>query len=169
MKMEEIKLNLENLSKEERKQLMKLVEKANKPKTGRWKPNHGDRYWFIMDCSNGYYVTHSDWDSETQDNQLYENHILYETKEKAEFAAEKKKIERELELFACTHDQPINWTDLKQLKYYFYFDYENEKIWVDFHCRHNAGEPHFSSKELCWQAIKEIGEERLKKYYFGVE
>ena len=34
--MEEIKLNMENLSEEEREQLMKLIEKANAQKTKVW-------------------------------------------------------------------------------------------------------------------------------------
>ena len=41
--MEEIKINMENLSQEEREQLLKLVEKGQKP-VERERPQEGDDY-----------------------------------------------------------------------------------------------------------------------------
>ena len=49
--MEEIKINMENLSQEEREQLLKLVEKGQKPVEREW-PQEGDDYYFLTsdDC-----------------------------------------------------------------------------------------------------------------------
>ena len=43
--MDEIKLNMENLTKEEREQLLKLVEKANRKESKVWKPKYNDKYY----------------------------------------------------------------------------------------------------------------------------
>ena len=43
---ENITIDLEGLSKEEREQLLRLVEKAKKPKKI-WKPKCGEKYWYI--------------------------------------------------------------------------------------------------------------------------
>ena len=56
--MDEIKVNLENLTDAEREQLLSIIEKANKPKNKVWKPKYGEYYWYINEF--GYiYRTHN--------------------------------------------------------------------------------------------------------------
>ena len=46
--MNELKVNLENLNPEERKQLTALLEKSQKPKkSGTWFPDMGELYWYV--------------------------------------------------------------------------------------------------------------------------
>ena len=45
--MDNITVNMENLSEEERASLVALIEKANKPQSKVWKPKEGDAYFFV--------------------------------------------------------------------------------------------------------------------------
>ena len=50
-----ITLNMENLSKSEKEQLMKLVKKANKQENNNvWKPENNEIYWYISDTKIDY-------------------------------------------------------------------------------------------------------------------
>ena len=47
---------MENLSENEREQLMKLVKKANEQKNSNvWKPEINETYWYVSDRKIDYY------------------------------------------------------------------------------------------------------------------
>ena len=167
--MEEIKLNMENLTKEEREQLLKLVEKANKKESKVYKPQDGDEYFFIDDQGKFLY---SFWNCSYShihvDTDRYSMGNCFKTKEEAEFALERHKVIVELERFAKDPNLPVN-------VYLYCYEISN--------CEKNGmlknavaagryysalGTVAFSDVPTANNAIKTIGEDRLKKYYFGI-
>lgn len=162
-----ISVNLENLSEEEREQLMKLIQKSNGCKRRAWKPENNETYFYISGCG---VISSYKWINDTTDNGYYEIGNCFKTKEKAEFALEKVKVETELRRFAEENNEyEIDWKDRRE-KYFIYYDYIKEIISTSYKFSfRRTSAPFFTSKEIVEQAIKSIGEERLKKYYFGVD
>lgn len=56
-----------------------------------------------------------------------------------------------------------------QEKYYFYYNCTYKRFDINLVYGTKGNAIYFSSKEIAEQAVKEIGEERIKKYYFEVE
>lgn len=166
--MEEIKLNLENLTEEERAQLMFLVKKANKEekKSNLWKPSHGEDYYYIEWDGD---VARDEWDGGSYDEDAYAIGNCFETKKEAEFEVERRKVIVELKRFA-----EENGVSAESIRYYIsgaFYDYGDSFIIGTSTTQSSLGcsIPVFSSSKVAEDAIKKIGEDRLKKYYFGVE
>lgn len=87
--MENITVNMENLSEEEREQLMKLIEKSNGSKRNVWKPEGNEKYFFVSGCG---VINSCKWINDTTDNGYYEIGNCFKTKEEAEFALEKEEL-----------------------------------------------------------------------------
>ena len=159
--MDKITLNMENLSGDEREQLIKLVEKANKKENNKvWKPGLGDRYWYIGRSVVDDFV----FDNDEMDNFLCSIGNCFKTEEDVLFAIEKAKVIAELKWFAKENNKVgINWT------YCIYYVYENDSIITYNHSNIiKSNTVYFSSEEIAKAAIKTIGEDRLKKYYFEI-
>ena len=161
-----ITVNMENLSEEEREQLMKIIKKSNGSKRKVWKPECNKNYWII----NGFRVVNSSWDNDNVDYRRYEIGNCFKTEKEAKFALEKLKVEAELRRFAEENNEcEIDWTDRKQNKWLICYNYDSKNIDTGYDDTLRTHYIYFSSKEIAKQAIKHIGEERLKKYYFRIE
>lgn len=161
-----ITVNMENLSEEEREQLMKIIKKSNGCKRKVWKPECDKNYWII----NGFRVVNSSWDNDNVDYRRYEIGNCFKTEKEAKFALEKLKVETELRRFAEENNEcEIDWTDRKQNKWLICYNYDSKNIDTGYDNTLRTHYIYFSSKEIAKQAIKHIGEERLKKYYFRIE
>ena len=161
-----ITVNMENLSEEEREQLMKIIKKSNGCKRKVWKPECDKNYWII----NGFRVVNSCWDNDNVDYRRYEIGNCFKTEKDAEFALEKLKVEAELRRFAEENNEcEIDWTDRKQNKWLICYNYDSKNFDTGYDDTLRTHYIYFSSKEIAKQAIKHIGEERLKKYYFRIE
>lgn len=173
MENQNITVNMENLSQEERTTLLSLIEKANKPKNKVWKPEENEKYYYSYSYGSiEFDIFHN---SNASGTYLHEERYAigncFKTKEEAEFALEKQKVIMELKRFALEHNEKdIDWHDSKR-KYYLYFNHEQNCIMISYDCIYQyICEPiYFTSKKIAQAAIKEIGEERLKKYYFEVK
>lgn len=163
-----LKINMNNLTDEERNTLLSLVKKSNEPKSKVWKPEYGKEYSFIN--SNGEIIRdcHSNYQL---DRDRYSIGNCFKTRDEAKFALEKLKVITELKRFAIEHNEgEIDWNDNKQYKYILCFDHDENCVnidmltWVQYQHAHI----YFTSREIAEQAIKKIGKERLKKYYFEV-
>lgn len=161
-----ITVNMDNLSEKEREQLMRLIEKSNGCKRKVWKPEYGEGYF----CVTGYGIGNNIWKNDYMDSSYYGIDNCFKTKEEAEFALKKIKVKTELRRFAEENNEyEIDWKDEKQEKWFIFYNCKEEiinPIYVYDFCVCNIC---FTSEEIARQAIKSIGEERLKKYYFGVE
>ena len=160
--MEEIKVNLDNLTNEERETLLKLVEKGNKTNKKREK---FETYCFI--CDKGAICCEHTLDTVNEIRYRLGNY--FKTKEEAEFARKKQFIYQKLKDYALEHNtEEIDWNNPGQFKWFIRYDSNYKEIrycWTKFSIYIN--QIYFTSKEIVKDAIKEIGEDNIKKYLFG--
>ena len=154
-KMDKIE-ELENKIKELSDEIEKLkVEKNNEP----WKPENGDKYWLI---SHNGYVVQVRWMGDEAEDDIYAIGNVFKTQEEAELRAERLKVEAELRRFA----RPFI---VNERNFMLKYNYDTNKILIDFVVLTPSTNIHFASGEITRKAIDTVGEERIKKYYFGVE
>lgn len=133
----------------------------------KWEPNHKEDYFFVNDILETLYDT---WMGSCVDTYRYFRNNCFKTQKEAEFHSEQIKVYNELKNFADENNDRIDWKNDDQSKYYIYFDYGNVNILIyDTLTAKDIGQIYFSTKELAEQAIETVGEERIKKYLFGVE
>ena len=150
-------MNLQDEIKALKERITELEELAKEeqefPQDGHW-------YWYITSDAG---VGMSSWgEFEFEKEQLSIGNI-FRTKQEAEFAVEKLKVEAELRKFS----RPFKEDE------YNYF--------IQIHPSHNnivtesddyyqtQGTIYFESTTIANEAIDTVGEERIKKYIFGVE
>lgn len=135
-----------------------------------WKPKESERYYFIDAYQEGI-------GNDTNDGTDVDDFILsignyFKTKEEAEHMVEKLKVIHELQKFAYeNNEKEIDWNDAKQYKQFLIYDIEDKKVCIDYKT-YVKSEPfniYFTSFDIARKAIKTIGEDRIKKYYFDVE
>ena len=142
-----------------------VVVEKNKIKV--LEPSLGDLYYYIN--SNGD-IKFSYYNTRSIDKRCIGN--FFKTDEEAEHMVEKLKVIRELQDFALEHnDEEIDWVDNEQDKWAICYDIENKEI------AYESGKKiksvpfnvYFATEQDCERAIKTIGEDRIKKYYFDIE
>lgn len=84
------------------------------------------------------------------------------TLEEAEFEAER----REIGAIMRKYSSPFEWGENN---YYIEYVHSTPHIGIDYLSTYNFGIPYFKSREIALKVIEEIGEDRLKKYWFGVK
>lgn len=123
-------------------------------------PQDGDEYWYITDGGD---VDSFGWEFVEFDLSAQAIGNVYKTKEQAEFAVEKLKVEAELRKFSRPFEVGKSNTE-------FYYWHESRRIMFNhFKMCQMQGSIYFESEEKAQQAIESVGEERIKKYIFGVE
>lgn len=133
------------------------AEAEQKPKTI-WdlKKEDGKEYYVLWaDGSAGRLIFNSQ-----DDEVLREIGNAFLTREEAEFELERRKIE----VIMRKYSKPFE----KGGDNYFLYLYNCTSIRGSFNSTFNYGLPCFASEEIALKVVKEIGENRLKKYWFGV-
>lgn len=164
-----ITVNMENLSQEERTTLLSLIEKANKANSKVWKPEENETYYYLYSYGK---IEEDTWDNADEDRIRYAIGNCFKTRGEAEFATEKLKVIAELKRFALEHNgEEIDWRKNEQTKYCLCFEHDVNRVGINsfYIVQHSSEQIYFTSETTAQQAIKEIGEERIKKYYFEVE
>ena len=159
------KQELENKVKELESELSKLKEELNKHVSKCWKPKYRDTYYYITIYGGVSKIT---WTDSELDELLWAIGNCFETKEEAEFEVEKLKVIAELKHFAEEHNKPIDWKDSRQEKWNISYSYDYENIAYNFVYTIKQSDIYFSSEKIAQNAVEQIGEERVKKYYLGV-
>ncbi len=123
-------------------------------------PQDGDEYWYI---DNDGYILNEKWDGLDFEEYRLAIGNVFKTKEQAEFAVEKLKVEAELRKFSRPFEPMEN-------NFYIVFDAGDVSVdvWYVSYSK-IQGAIYFESKENAQQAIKSVGADRIKKYIFGVE
>lgn len=162
--MKEIKVNLDNLTNEERETLLKLVEKGNKINKKR---ERLETYYFIDDkgaiC----------WEHTlgTVNEVRYRLGNYFKTKEEAEFARNKQLIYQQLKDYALEHTtEEFDWTNPNQFKWFIRYDNKYKSIvytWTRYSI--DLNQIYFTSEKIAKDAVEKVGEDNIKKYLFGVE
>ncbi|MFW3364519.1 hypothetical protein ACN2AU_08120 [Aerococcus viridans] len=121
-------------------------------------PQDGDVYWYINPLG---FAFHDEWSGFITEVHKIEIGNVFKTKEQADFAVEKLKVEAELRKFSRTFMWGTENTAML-------FDGDNIKF--DTRLSHVfQGAIYFESENKAKEAIEAVGEDRIKKYIFGVE
>lgn len=161
-------MGIKNLTEAEEKEFYRLVGKMNgeepdKKQDAKVKKPQINECYYIVD--NDGTITSCVWLDNNFDRRRWKLGNVFLTKQEAEFAREKRRIEVELERYAKEHNDPI-----PEDNYCILYDEDNEEfdfdVWIGSKVQ---GTVVFTSKELVFDAIEEIGKDRILKYIFGVE
>ena len=123
-------------------------------------PQYNDTYYNIE--SNGR-VDWFKWGEGDYDLEAQGIGNIFRTEEQAEFAVEKLKVEAEFRKFS----RPFEYG---KFNYNLLFDIDGNNFRTDVtsYCP-SQGAIYFESVEKAQEAVSTVGEERIKKYLFGVE
>ena len=149
-------MNVQDGLKSLKERIAELEEQAKREQEF---PQYGNTYW----CINSYGVVSKEiWDGCDIEKDMFEIGNMFRTKEQAEFAVEKLKVEAELRKFSrpFTYHE-TNWYLIMNFDKEVHYSYK----WDDV----AQGAIYFESEEKAQQAIEAVGEERIKKYIFGEE
>lgn len=128
----------------------------------------GERYYFMI--TNGS-ISSDSWENNTIDIYRLKHCYASKTEEECIFKKEKQEVLAELREFAEENNtEEIDWENIDKSKYYITYDYECKIL--RYPCSvswKNTNEIYFISQELAQQAVVKVGEDRIKKYLFGVE
>ena len=153
----ELDMNVQDEIKALKERIAELEEQVEQEKEF---PQFGDDYWYVDSDTD---VLDVAWYGGEYDQGRLSINNVFKTKDQAEFAAEKLRVEAELRKFSRPFEYGENCTE-------FYYEHEFGRItFLTLTASQTHGAIYFESKEKAQQAIKSVGEERIKKYIFGVE
>ena len=150
-------MNVQEEIKSLKERIAELEEQAKKEDDF---PQDGDEYWLIEDSTGvGKFI----WKGDDFDNQHLPVGNVFKTKDQAEFAVEKLKVEAELRKFSVPFEPMVD-------NFYMVLDTSDGviDIWSMVYSK-AQGAIYFESKKTAIEAIQSVGKERIKKYIFGVE
>lgn len=165
--MDNITLNLNNLTEAERETLMALVKKSNKPESKFWKPKYGEQYWSINSAGG---MEHYTWCDDSYDEGAWNMGNVFSTREIAEEEIKRNEIMvkwRRLSIEAGELENPWDGNHNHWCAYYDYVIKKIETIATSARIRH-ANEICFPTSQSLVAAVKEIGEADFTKYVLGV-
>ena len=123
-------------------------------------PQDGDEYWYVDSDTEAMDI---EWDGSHCDQGRLSIGNVFKTKEQAEFTAEKIKVEAELRKFSRPFEKG-------EYNSYIFFYIDGDYLEVGYKVSTpSQGAIYFESEEKAKQVIQSVGEERIKKYIFGVE
>lgn len=149
-----------NLQEELKALKERIAELEEKVKEEDEFPRNGDEYWYVDADAD---VMDIEWDGSDCDQDRLSIDNVFKTKEQAEFVVEKLKVEAELRKFSKTFEYG-------KINYFLYLNIDGDNFKFNFtNCCPPQGAIYFESKEKAEEAVKSVGEERIKKYIFGAE
>ena len=103
---------------------------------------------------------------DTFDNTILKRQIPCRTEEEAEFYEQKRIYETQYRKYLLDHEEePVNWEDDKQEKYYAFYDYDRKRIGTCFHRAVRVQSTIYTTREeSITEFAKEIGEDNFIKY-----
>lgn len=160
----EAKLNKYEEEIEELKKCIKELKNVEIEEDGFWEPGDGDSYYCIFDDGD---VKEIWWRYHDVHNGRLSIGNIFKTKEEAKFEVERLKVLAELKQFS---------KDFKFGAYNYYLSlimsskcfYHNISYDIETD-RKAQGVIYFESEKMAREAVKTVGEDRIKKYLFEVE
>lgn len=124
-----------------------------------WKPKHRENYWYI----DSFGEVHVDrWLCFGGDEFRYSVGNVFKTKEEAEFEAERLEVLTELKKFSRKFRKG-------ELNYYISLNSKTNELGIYVSDYYIGLDVYFESYEKANEAIESVGEDRIKKYLFGIE
>ena len=130
--------------------------------TKNWKPEFGEKYYYITTSGD---VAYNTFNTSLDEYRLSFRNV-FKTAEEARKMVEKLKIINKLRELSN-----INFNDTSDEAHYaIAYDVESNEItfYVSYYNKNLPFNIYFATKEDCQKAIETIGEENLKKYYFDI-
>lgn len=127
-------------------------------------PTKGDEYYFVSDGK----IQKQNWEDTPVDMIRWRTGNCFKTGADAIFAFNKSIVIAKLKCFADVNNDEISWKKNTE-KFYLRYKRNIDAIEVVACVYEPVGDIVFSSREIAEQAIVEVGQENLKKYYFGQE
>lgn len=140
--------------------IAKKAEAEQKPKNI-WdlKTEDGEEYYSIeSDGKIIQYMFNEAFDEDTRD---IGNAFL--TREEAEFEVERRKVEAIMRKYS----RPFEYGEDNY--HIGYYHNNNNTLGIGVYRHMSVGIPYFESEEIAQKVVDEIGQDRLIKYWFGVE
>lgn len=151
----------ETFKKELNKEVKQMIKEANQGQVKSiWdlKTKDGEEYYRLN--GNGDIVKCNFNTKYDEDARNIGNAFL--TKEEAEFVRERRRVE----VVMRKYSKPFKFN---KHNYYLVYNHYNKSVNIESYGVFNCGVSCFETKEIAQQVIDKIGEDRLKKYWFGVE
>lgn len=123
-------------------------------------PQDGYEYWYIDDAGD---ILNEKWDGLDFEEYRLAMGNIFKTKEQAEFAVEKLKVESELRKYSTPFKEDENNCFIQ-----INSSYNNIVIDTDEGYQ-TQGTIYYETRKEALLAIDTVGEERIKEYIFGVE
>ena len=136
-----------------------------------WKPRKSNSFFAIRATTVGC-LTGFRWDNFPFYENMYSIGNCFQTEEEARHMVEKLKVIKELQDFALENNtEKIDWKNNKQLKFFINFDCYSNRVGYSYtdNTKPVPLNIYFTSRELALKAIENVGEERIKKYYFDID
>ena len=151
----------EEFKKELNEEVKQMIKEANQGQVKSiWdlkKEDGEDYYRLYSDGDIVRVVFYTNYDERARD---IGNAFL--TKEEAEFMKERRSIEAVMRKYS----KPFKFN---KHNYCLVYNRYNESVNIESYGVFNCGVSYFETKEIAQQVIDKIGEDRLKKYWFGVK
>lgn len=147
---------LDRRFEELKKAFAELNVEPVKPPHPRWKPGYKETYCYINQSGGVYCNT---WYEDEIDTGGHAIGNIFQSEDDTEFAAERLKVLAEMKEWMGNIDDRY---EIGYNKYYGVAVYEADNPYL-------TGNLRFASYDDADNCIKAVGEERIKKYYFGVE
>lgn len=166
---ENFEVDINKLTEEEKEKFLELVKKGNESIIRkRWRGEENDAYYSIS--NRGILIKDSESGCPVDDCS-YQFGNYFKTAEEANFAREKHFIYQQLSDYALEHNtEAINWDNNYSDKFFIGYSYKrNELLIRSMRTVKYPNTVYFTSEKIVKDAIKEIGEDKIKYYLFGVE
>ena len=141
--------------------IVTIIEKQDTKEA--WKPAEGEEYFYMWGTGKG----DSGVFGEHREKDLMRLAVgnYFKTPEERDYAVEYLKIVAELKAYAYEHNDTINWDVHQERKYKLCWNREKECVDTTWSRRKITDGIYFSSHEVAMEAVAEVGEDRIKKYY----
>ena len=150
-------MNLQEELKALKERIAELEEQVEQEKEF---PQVEDDYWYVNGDAETMLAV---WYGDDYDKGRLSIDNVFKTRNQVDFVAEKLRVEAELRKFS----RPFEYG---KFNYCLLFDIDGNNFRTDVtsYCP-SQGAIYFESEEKAQEAVSTIGEERVKKYIFGVE
>ena len=139
-------------------ELQGQIDSIDEPKTI-WDLGVRDEEYYYLLASNGVIVEYPYCNKSDEDARDMGNAFL--TEDEAEFERERRKIEAVMRRYSRPFkDEEDNW--------YIEYSHASKHVGIDALYEYDCGIVYFESEEIAQKVIDEIGEDKLKKYWFRV-
>lgn len=157
-------IDLQNVSNEDKKILREIIERSNAPKNKARKPVEGETVYTLWE--NGEITVQKYYQDYMHSS--YEQGNIFSSKDRAEFESRRRKFLKRWKDLSIASGEPENKWNGKNQHWYCYCNTYFKTICFEYIGSCKGENTYFATKESLKNAVAEIGEENVKRYILGV-